>query len=232
MDWASIIQGVANGALSGVSAYLNASAAKKASDKAYKRAKEFAQSGIQWKVADANAAGINPYFALGAPTATYSDSGVGVDPLGSALDAMGQNISRAALANSGGKGAAKLDSDMSALLLEKAGLENDYLRAKIASERATLTQPGGLHIPGSDVYMNVNDPNLGQTAENHYSDIGGNILGGMGLLNDVARMSPQGAAVLDTTKREIQGIVNWLNQTQRQGYLDLRPLFDRMGWSY
>jgi len=136
MDWDSIVQGVANGALSGVSSYLNANAAKEASKKDYKRAKEFAQNSIQWRVADANAAGVSPLFALGAPTMSYSGSSVGVDPVAAGLESMGQNISRAALANA--EPASKVDAAMQALMIERGTLENDKLRAELM----LLKQPG------------------------------------------------------------------------------------------
>ena len=64
MDWATIGQAVLSGGLQAAGSYFSANAAKDASKKAYKRAKEFAQSGIQWKVADAEKAGINPYLRL------------------------------------------------------------------------------------------------------------------------------------------------------------------------
>ncbi|UDN67854.1 DNA pilot protein [robinz microvirus RP_152] len=190
--------------------WLSNERAKDASKKAYKRAKEFAQSGIQWKVADANAAGINPYFALGAPTATYSDSGIGaISPLGETLSNMGQNISRGALANASGP--QKVSAQLQTLGLERAGLENDYLRAKIASEQRLSTQagsPGGaLPVPGlPGVSIPVQFPNLGQTAENHYSDIGGNIYGGLAMLNDMANSTPEGRRVMGTTAKEINAV--------------------------
>lgn len=51
---------------------LGSSSSKKAAKKAYKYQKEFAQKGLQWKVADAKAAGLHPLFALGASTANFS----------------------------------------------------------------------------------------------------------------------------------------------------------------
>lgn len=60
--------------------------------------KEFAQHGIQWKVEDAKAAGINPLAALGASTSSFSNliapqsSG---NPLGDAVSKGGQDIARA-----------------------------------------------------------------------------------------------------------------------------------------
>lgn len=46
----------------------------------YEAQKEFAQNGIRWKVADAEAAGIHPLYALGASTNSYSPvSGYGGD---------------------------------------------------------------------------------------------------------------------------------------------------------
>lgn len=56
--------------------------------------REFAQSGIQWKVADAKAAGIHPLFALGAQTHSFSPVSVGDVP-GTNFSGIGQDIGRA-----------------------------------------------------------------------------------------------------------------------------------------
>lgn len=140
MDWGPVISGVANGALSGVSSYLNANAAKAASKKDYKRAKEFAQNSIQWRVQDANAAGVHPLFALGAPTMSYAGSSVGVDPVGAALGDMGANISRAALALDAP--ADKVNTAIQALAIERGQLENDKLRAELMLMKQPGTPPG------------------------------------------------------------------------------------------
>lgn len=67
--------------------------------------RQAAQQGIQWRVADAKAAGISPLVALGAPT--FNPGAIGVsgsnfdNPLaaaGAGLSGMGQDISRAAMA--------------------------------------------------------------------------------------------------------------------------------------
>lgn len=64
--------------------------------------REFAQHGIQWRVEDAKAAGLHPVFALTGGGAAYSPSSVVGDVpearFGKALSNMGQNITRAALA--------------------------------------------------------------------------------------------------------------------------------------
>lgn len=60
--------------------------------------REFAQMGLRWRIADAEAAGIHPLAALGAQGATYTPSGQSVLPDYSKSDLarnMGQNISRA-----------------------------------------------------------------------------------------------------------------------------------------
>lgn len=69
--------------------------ADKANDKNIKLQKEFAQSGIQWKVADAKAAGVHPLAALGASTVSFSPSVVGDNSLGAGVSNMGQDIGRA-----------------------------------------------------------------------------------------------------------------------------------------
>lgn len=63
----------------------------------YGRQKEFAQSGISWRVADAKAAGVHPVWALGGGGAAYSPQPiqVGADRGGS-WSIKGQDVSRAA----------------------------------------------------------------------------------------------------------------------------------------
>lgn len=55
--------------------------------------REFAQKGIQWKVADAKKAGVHPLYALGAQTHSFSPVSVG-DVAGALSDA-GQHLGRA-----------------------------------------------------------------------------------------------------------------------------------------
>lgn len=108
--------------------------------------REFAQSGIQWRVADAKKAGIHPLYSLGAQTASFAPSSVG-DPLGGAISDMGQNIGRAvdAASTSGERVANKA---LFSLQLERAGLENELLRSQIARERGQIGPgfPGGLAV--------------------------------------------------------------------------------------
>lgn len=70
---------------------------KSAAKKEYQRQKEFAQNQIQWRVKDAQAAGIHPLYALGAQGVSYAPQSAGGLDLG--LGDMGQDISRAVLAN-------------------------------------------------------------------------------------------------------------------------------------
>lgn len=150
--------------------------------KQIKLQKEFAQKGIQWKVADAKAAGIHPLYALGANTISYSPSAVGSD-LASGLSAMGQDIGRAVDAVSTSKeraAAAALD----ALQLERAGLENELLRSQITGENIKNAGQLGPAMPDINNTGNPGDPlkiggvtiktdpntSSGQTFENRYGD--------------------------------------------------------------
>lgn len=81
-------------------------ASERAWDRNYAAQKEFAQHGIQWRVSDAQAAGLHPVFALGgggaafAPSASVavaSPSGVPSGGSGS-FSSMGQNLARASKA--------------------------------------------------------------------------------------------------------------------------------------
>lgn len=105
--------------------------------------KEFAQSGIRWKVADAKAAGLHPLAALGAGTTSFSPVSIG-SPMAGSLSSAGQDISRAmnSMATPNEKSSA-----LEALTLERAGLENELLRTRIRGMRAAGSGPG---LPGAD----------------------------------------------------------------------------------
>ena len=108
---------------------------------AYQR--QFARSGIRWRVRDAKLAGIHPLAALGAQTVAFSPSSVGATQAGDAVGAagatMGQGIARAASAlgdidDRNGEYIRQLQS----LQVENMKLQN----AAIASQVANLNQPG------------------------------------------------------------------------------------------
>lgn len=91
--------------------------------------KEFAQNGVQWKVNDAKAAGINPLAALGASTSSFSNV-VGDNSLGEGVQKAGQDLSRAITST-----ATKDDQHtivMNKLAEQKGELENNLLASQIA----------------------------------------------------------------------------------------------------
>lgn len=111
--------------------------------------REFATSGIQWKVEDAKKAGIHPLYALGAPTMSPAIQTM-QDPLGSAISSMGQDLSRAKFTT-----ADPNVQDMSAAILkvrlEGADLDNQIkatqlakLRGQVAPGVPSMSTPDGL----------------------------------------------------------------------------------------
>lgn len=115
--------------------------------------REFAQSGIQWRVQDAIKAGLHPLAALGGSGASFSGptasvGSIGPAPgrssspiahqsgggMGSAVSAMGQDISRAMQASaSQDTRLAIMNDQLQGLGLERAKLTNDLLKAQLAS---------------------------------------------------------------------------------------------------
>lgn len=91
--------------------------------------RDFAQQGVRWRVEDARAAGVHPVFAMGGSGASASPSHVGDTSMGSAWSSMGQNFSRAISATK-----TKRERLLDQAMLERAGLENQLLRERIASE--------------------------------------------------------------------------------------------------
>ncbi|UYD39224.1 MAG: hypothetical protein [Wigfec virus K19_160] len=156
-----LIPAVAGLAGAGISAMGAKSAASKTADSNLMAAemntkyqKEFAQSGIQWRVRDAQKAGIHPLAALGAQTHSYSPSYVGtqypnaLDPVGTAVASAGQDLGRAVAATSPAqKQANNYAQTAQQLTLQKMSLENDLL----ASQIAKLNQAGGIPAPQAAV---------------------------------------------------------------------------------
>lgn len=117
--------------------------------------KEFAQMGLRWKVADAQAAGIHPLAAMGAQTIGFSPVEVGqnVPTFQQPPPAIPEDGAAIGLANAGQDVARALDAartnemrnlaagqTMTALAIQRAGLENQLLASKIA----VVKQGGGL----------------------------------------------------------------------------------------
>lgn len=120
--------------------------------KQYEQQKEFAQSGIQWKVADAQKAGIHPLYALGANTISYTPQSVGGGASDMAwLGDAGANIGRAIDATrSNPAKAGALEKTVAAIQLEGLRLDNEYKKALIASTMATTRQAGSAPgLPGT-----------------------------------------------------------------------------------
>jgi hypothetical protein len=100
--------------------------------------REFAQKGIQWKVADAKRAGIHPLAALGAQT--YNASPAYVDGLaeqGQNMGNMGQDISRALVAQ-----ASTHDKQLMDINLSNAKIDNKMKQLELQNKINSL-QNGG-----------------------------------------------------------------------------------------
>lgn len=111
--------------------------AEEAGEKNAALQREFAQSGIQWKVADAKKAGVHPLYALGAQTIAASPAYIPGDSSGiaDAAQSIGQGVSQAAERASTAPG--RVDKRMAELALTRAELENDLLRSQISRNVAT-----------------------------------------------------------------------------------------------
>lgn len=125
--------------------------ADKEKDRALQR--EFAQTGIQWKVSDAKAAGLHPIFAMGGSGATYTPSSIAITPatgMADGVSRMGQDIGRAI--NSTRSQSQRNDAFTEAtqkLTIQKMGLENDLLASQVAKLNAAPNPP----MPVGDRYL-------------------------------------------------------------------------------
>lgn len=129
--------------------------------------KEFAQQGIRWKVADAQAAGLHPLAALGAQTSSFSNVvGGNYDIPKTDFGGMGQDIGRAIDAKATAperqdRMAQAIARTAQVFSLEKLNLENEQLKSNIALTRAQLPPA----LPGSALAHLSRSP--ARTADGH-----------------------------------------------------------------
>lgn len=111
---------------------------KSSADKNIKLQKQFAQEGIQWKVADAKKAGIHPLAALGAQTHSFAPVSAGDGGFAQA----GQDLGRAIDATRSKP--ERLDAytaETQRLTVQRMGLENELLASKIAKVKQAGSPP-------------------------------------------------------------------------------------------
>lgn len=142
MSFGDVFSGLSNIASSALTGLFQSRANKKNA----RLQRQFAQNSIQWRVADAERAGVHPIYALGAPTMSASPSYAGTDFSG--LASAGQDIGRAIKATSS---QATRDQNyinrVNAMTLENMDLQNEMLKSQIAKERGQLGPPMPI-IPG------------------------------------------------------------------------------------
>lgn len=152
----SFLDGLPAATVSAIAAYLAAREGRKGQDSANDQnaqlQREFAQMGIQWRVADAKKAGIHPIYALGASGPSASPSYQAADRSGEylALGQMGQNIT-SAVTRTMDKRQRENQAVMDNLTLERAQLENNLLKTQLINAQGPTNPPfpgGNYGVPG------------------------------------------------------------------------------------
>lgn len=128
--------------------------------------KEFAQQGIQWRVKDAQDAGIHPLYSLGASIPTFSPVSTNLTaPTGLArgVSSAGQDISRAVAATSS-ETQRYTSARMADLAIQRGQLENELLRLQIRRQASQIgpafpvpSASAGLTIPGQGDSSRIKD---------------------------------------------------------------------------
>ena len=160
--WGTAI-GAGIGAIGGIASGAMAEFANRAqSEEDYERQKEFAQNSIQWRVADAKKAGINPLAALGSVgtgsyTPSYTSGGM-AESVASSTQSIQQGFSQYA------------QMELMKQNLERGRLENELLKeenkqAGIRSAKMTEDLVSSINGLGSQVLgMNISKKNLQDNA--------------------------------------------------------------------
>lgn len=103
--------------------------------------KEFAKNALQWKAADAEAAGISKLYGIGAPTTSFAPVSVG--GMGASVADAGQHIGRAIQAQAGPTGrAGQIALELATAQLEGVKVDNEIKRAELLSRMKVNNQPG------------------------------------------------------------------------------------------
>lgn len=176
MSWFNLA-GAAIGGLGGFfGGKSKAKAARKAEERNYQRQKEFAQNSIQWTVADAKKAGINPIFAVGGGAHAFQPVSMETtSPAAEAISGASAGIERALQAPMNGKQrATRIVRKQQELTLENMGLQNDLLRSQIRLANQPGTPPASPvnarwlsgHAGQGDTQALVKDAPLARTAAN------------------------------------------------------------------
>lgn len=150
MDWLGGLLGAAGNVIGGL---FGQQSAQRIAQQNIAAQQDFAKHGVQWKVEDARAAGINPLVALGANTSSFSNI-AGSNDLGQGISAAGQNIARAAMANQADVVKAK-DLEMKLLEAKIANVNSDTARqmaiaSNLATTHAAAGSAPGIPLPPED----------------------------------------------------------------------------------
>lgn len=138
-----------------LTAQQNNAAQQALSEKNIQLQEDFAKNGIQWRVADAEKAGLSPLVGAGVSEPSYSPVSMNIEPpvvghvqgYGRSFSELGQDVSRALAATQSPE-----DRTAQALSLEHQQLENDLLRTQIVNSRIGRMNSAqlGPGIPVSD----------------------------------------------------------------------------------
>lgn len=106
--------------------------------------KQFAQNSIQWKVADAQKAGINPYYALGSPAMSYTPLVDTTPSMSDFTQSMGQSVANLGQSISGAMAQAralKVQERLADSQVKSSELDNKLKELEILSRARELEQP-------------------------------------------------------------------------------------------
>lgn len=113
--------------------------AKDAAKKQAALQREFAQTGIQWKVADAKKAGVHPIYALGAQTHSYQPVQTGTPDFGRAFESAGSAVDSAIQRTQNPD--QRMATRLASLQVQRGELENALLATQLAKARDNPTTP-------------------------------------------------------------------------------------------
>lgn len=152
---------IAGNLLGGLMGQSSASSARSHAEEMFEKnvqlQKEFAQTGIRWKVEDARLAGVHPLYALGAQTHSFSPIAINSpadNSMANAVSNIGQDVSRAVnQTRTGSERQTAYVTALQGLQLEKGRVDLDIAKTELASRIARLNQQSGPGLPSAQGNM-------------------------------------------------------------------------------
>lgn len=209
--------------------FLSSESNSKSVEKQIAAQKEAAQHGIQWRVADAKAAGIHPLYAMGAPTVSMGAQ-IMPDQIGPALAQAGQDIGKtiSSQATNKEKLVEALQIDMLTSQAQKAKAEAEMTSLQLYEKLDRSNTQNGLGLHNENETINP----MGQVPQIRGTEIPGAAIKGFGESGFYERKAPgRNSPSASISSVESKALPGYQENELYPGFYFLSPAAQGESWA-